>query len=72
MSWIIVDIIAITIMLPMLVIYVKGLTDTDKETMSPIKNNKLFGGIYNHIRHPQAESLMMFRIIVGLFLNSQF
>ena len=54
----------------MLVIYVKGLTDAGEETISPIKNNKLFGGIYNYIRHPQAESLMMLGIIVGLFLNS--
>jgi methanethiol S-methyltransferase len=71
-SWIISDFIAIIILLPLIIIYVKGVTDAGEETMSPIKDNKLYGGIYSYIRHPQAASLMMLGIIVSLFLNSPF
>ncbi len=63
-------IIGITLALIFTPIWVKGILDAGMETMEPTKSTKMYGGIYNYIRHPQALGEMPWWIIIPLFLNS--
>jgi protein-S-isoprenylcysteine O-methyltransferase Ste14 len=45
-------VIASAIAVPCSAILVKGMKDAGRETMQPSKTTKMFGGIYQHIRHP--------------------
>jgi protein-S-isoprenylcysteine O-methyltransferase Ste14 len=53
-------------------IWFKGIKDAGSETMKPSQSTKMYGGIYNYIRHPQALGEMPWFIIIPLFLNSLF
>jgi protein-S-isoprenylcysteine O-methyltransferase Ste14 len=53
-------------------IMIKGVLDAGSETVEPSKTTKMYGGIYNYIRHPQAIGEMPWFIIIALFLNSLF
>ncbi len=53
-------------------IMIKGVLDAGSETVEPSKTTKMYGGIYNYIRHPQAVGEMPWFIIIALFLNSLF
>jgi protein-S-isoprenylcysteine O-methyltransferase Ste14 len=53
-------------------IWFKGIKDAGKETMIPSKDQPLYKGIYNYIRHPQALGEMPWWIIIALFINSLF
>lgn len=64
--------LAIMISVPSLYLMYAGIRDAGTETMAPQKETKLYGGIYNKMRHPQAlgEGFMWFPI--ALVLNSPF
>ncbi|MFX1539725.1 MAG: methyltransferase family protein [Promethearchaeota archaeon] len=53
-------------------IWIKGIKDAGPETMIPAKTTQLYGGIYKHIRHPQAVGEMPWFVIIPLFINSLF
>ena len=65
-------VIAFTIAVPSSAILMKGMKDAGKETMQPSKTTKMFGGIYQHIRHPQTLGEMPLFIAIALFVNSLF
>ena len=48
---IIIGLIILAVCVP---IMIKGEKDAGSETMKPSKETKMYGGIYNHIRHPQT------------------
>ncbi|MHA1998733.1 MAG: methyltransferase family protein [Promethearchaeota archaeon] len=53
-------------------IMAKGEMDAGSETMKPSKDTKMYGGIYNHIRHPQTLGEWPTFIGMGFFINSWF
>jgi len=53
-------------------ILIKGAIDAGKEAMEPSQSTKMFGGIYNYIRHPQTVGEMPWFVIIAFFLNSLF
>jgi protein-S-isoprenylcysteine O-methyltransferase Ste14 len=59
--------IALVIGVPALVIMFKGIMDSGQEGLSPSKKHKMFGGIYNRVRHPQTVGgvLLWFAIAIG-------
>lgn len=65
-------IIGILIAIPLTAILVKGVMDAGRETMEPSKETRMYGGIYNYIRHPQMVGELPWFVILALFLNSLF
>lgn len=57
---------------PSMCIMVKGMRDAGSEAIAPMKGQPMFGGVYEHVRHPQAAGEMLLRIVMGLMLNSPF
>jgi protein-S-isoprenylcysteine O-methyltransferase Ste14 len=53
-------------------IWWKGLRDAGTECYQPYKDSQMFGGIYNHIRHPQTLGEISWFITIPLFVNSLF
>ena len=51
---------------------IKGVMDAGSETLTPSEENKMYGGIYKHIRHPQISGSILLFIILCLILNSLF
>jgi len=49
-----------------------GVRDAGEETLSPKKEHRLYGGIYEKIRHPQTVGEMPLWLVLALFLNSPF
>ncbi len=64
--------VAIGILIPSLILMIKGVQDAGKETMRPSKEQTLYGGIYKKIRHPQALGEVWLWWIVPFLLNSPF
>jgi protein-S-isoprenylcysteine O-methyltransferase Ste14 len=64
--------IATIILIPSLTLMLKGVKDAGKETMRPFKEQTLYGGIYEKIRHPQALGEVWLWWIVPFLLNSPF
>jgi protein-S-isoprenylcysteine O-methyltransferase Ste14 len=58
--------------LPALALMAKGLLDAGAEAMAPHKGQRLYGGIYKHIRHPQALGEMFLWTAAAFLLNSPF
>jgi protein-S-isoprenylcysteine O-methyltransferase Ste14 len=65
-------IVAFAIAVPSSAILMKGIKDAGQETMRPSKSTKMFGGIYQQIRHPQTLGEMPLFIAIALFINSLF
>ena len=53
-------------------IWIKGMRDSGTECRTPSPDTQMFGGIYNHIRHPQTFGEISWFIAVPLFINSLF
>lgn len=64
--------ISLAIAVPGLIIMFKGIKDAGSETYNPSDQTKLYGGIYKHIRHPQALGEFPLFIALGFFVNSWF
>ncbi|MFX1582511.1 MAG: methyltransferase family protein [Promethearchaeota archaeon] len=71
-NWLISILIGIILAIIFTPIWIKGIKDAGRETMEPSPSTELYGGIYNHIRHPQAVGEMPWFVIIPLFLNSLF
>lgn len=60
------------IFIPGLIIMIKGVVDAGSETLTPSEENKMYGGIYKHIRHPQTTGEMPMFIAFAFAINSWF
>lgn len=65
-------VIAVLIAIPSLYLMFRGMRDAGRETMLPAPDHTLYGGIYQHIRHPQAVGEVMLWFVMALLLNSPF
>jgi len=65
-------IIGAFIMVPCLIILGKGILDAGTETLSPLKDTVMYGGIYNYIRHPQTLGEFPLFVAISFMLNSWF
>jgi hypothetical protein len=65
-------IIGILFITPCSIMLYFALRDGGEEHFKPKKNQELFGGIYNYIRHPGVWGEMPFYIAIGFFVNSLF
>ncbi len=65
-------IIGVTILIPCTMIWIKGVKDAGRESMQPSAETKMYGGIYNHIRHPQTLGEFPWFVVCALFINSLF
>lgn len=70
--WWVSILIALAIGIPAVALMVKGMRDAGEEALRPIKDQALFGGIYNRIRHPQAAGEVFLWWVVAFLLNSPF
>jgi len=65
-------IISIFLMIPFLIIIFKAVKDAGIETVSTSEEQKMYEGIYNHIRHPQMLGASPLILIICCLLNSLF
>jgi protein-S-isoprenylcysteine O-methyltransferase Ste14 len=70
--WGISILIALAIGIPAVALMVKGMRDAGEEALRPIKDQVLFGGIYDRIRHPQAAGEVFLWWVIAFLLNSPF
>ena len=69
-GWPISIFIGILIALPAGYLFWRGMKDAGEETMTPKKEHKMYGSIYNKIRHPQAVGEVSFWWVIAFCLNS--
>ncbi len=63
-------IISIILVIPFLIIIFKAVKDAGSETIITSMENKMYGGIYNHIRHPQMLGAAPIILLICCLLNS--
>ncbi|MFW9795202.1 MAG: methyltransferase family protein [Candidatus Thorarchaeota archaeon] len=66
------QVIGTILTIPFAIILVKALMDAGKESFEPTQETRLYGGIYNHIRHPQLLGRTPLTIVLTMWLNSLF
>ena len=71
-GWTVSIIIAVGIALPALYLMIRGVIDAGEETMSPKKEHRMYGGIYQRIRHPQAMGELPIWLVIAFLLDSPF
>ncbi len=64
--------IAVVIAAPSGILFVRGMMDAGEETMLVKKEHKLYGGIYQKIRHPQAAGEVWYWWVIAFLCNSPF
>ncbi len=64
-------ILAAVLGVPSAYLFLRGIKDAGAETMIPNPQTKMYGGIYNHIRHPQAWEGAWW-MVIALMLDSPF
>ena len=65
-------IVAACMIIPCALLMIKGIVDAGSETLSPSKETEMYGGIYNHIRHPQSAGEFPTFVALGFLVNSWF
>jgi protein-S-isoprenylcysteine O-methyltransferase Ste14 len=70
--WWISIVIAVVIVVPTSWLMLKGLMDAGSEAIRPRKENVMYGGIYEKMRHPQALGEMFAWMAIGFGLHSPF
>ncbi|MFW9808302.1 MAG: methyltransferase family protein [Candidatus Thorarchaeota archaeon] len=65
-------ILAIIIAVPSFAFMAIGVRDAGEETFRPKKEHKMYGGIYNTVRHPQSLGEVWVGHILALILNRTF
>ncbi len=63
-------VLGILIAAPSVWIMVLGIRDAGSEMSVPNKQNEMYGGIYNRIRHPQIAGELPLWFAIALFLHS--
>jgi protein-S-isoprenylcysteine O-methyltransferase Ste14 len=71
-AWWVSIVIGISIAVPGGYLMGIGLRDAGKESIGPKKEHKLYGGIYEKVRHPQATGEVTLWWVVAFILNSPF
>lgn len=71
-SWWVSAAIAVVITVPSAVLMAWGIRDAGEETMTPKPEHTLYGGIYEHIRHPQAAGEVLIWWVIAFLLHSPF
>lgn len=64
--------IGICILIPCVIILIKGVKDAGSETLAPSKDTEMYGGIYTYIRHPQTLGEFPTFVAVSFIFNSWF
>jgi protein-S-isoprenylcysteine O-methyltransferase Ste14 len=64
--------IAVVIAIPSGILFARGMIDAGEETMLVKKEHKLYGGIYQKIRHPQAAGEVWYWWVFAFLCNSPF
>lgn len=64
--------ICIAIVVPGFIIIFKGIKDAGFESLRPLGETEMFGGIYNYIRHPQTLGEFPIFIAIAFAVNSWF
>jgi protein-S-isoprenylcysteine O-methyltransferase Ste14 len=70
--WWVSAVLAALIGIPATALMVAGIRDAGEETMRPKKDHSMYGGIYNHMRHPQAVGEFFLLPVIGILLHSPF
>ena len=65
-------IVAICLMIPCVIVLIKGVLDAGSESLTPSKETEMYGGIYKYIRHPQSAGEFPVFITMGFIVNSWF
>ena len=65
-------IVAVCLLIPCVILMIKGLLDAGSETLTPSKKTEMYGGIYRYIRHPQSAGEFPVFITLGFLVNSWF
>ncbi len=65
-------IISISMGVPCVIIMLKGVKDAGSETLKPSPDTKMYGGIYNYIRHPQTLGEFPLFVAIAFGFNSLF
>ena len=65
-------VVGFVILIPSLILMLKGLRNAGKESLEPKKEHTLYGGIYKTLRHPQAIGEAFIWLAISFFLNSPF
>lgn len=71
-AWWVSIIIAIAIGIPAVLLLARGIRDAGEETLRPRKEQGLFSGIYEKIRHPQAVGEVLIWWVLAFALHSPF
>jgi protein-S-isoprenylcysteine O-methyltransferase Ste14 len=71
-AWWISIIIGLIIGIPATWLMIKGAQDAGEETLMPKKEHKMYSGIYQKMRHPQAVGEVFLFGVIALLLNSPF
>ena len=69
--WWVSALIALALAIPAGYLLMRGMLDAGNETLRPDKATRLFGGIYQKIRHPQAWEVV-FWFVAAFLLHSPF
>jgi len=64
--------LAILIAIPSLTLMIRGSMDAGKETLLPDKEHKMYTGIYDKIRHPQALGELPLWWVIAFLVHSPF
>ena len=64
--------IAVLIAIPSGILFARGMIDAGEETMLVKKEHKLYGGIYQQIRHPQAAGEVWYWWVFAFLCHSPF
>ncbi|MHA1124346.1 MAG: methyltransferase family protein [Candidatus Heimdallarchaeota archaeon] len=70
--WWIGIIIGVIILVPGILLMVKGMMDAGSESATPSLETEMYGGIYKYIRHPQTLGEMPMFIAIAFAVNSWF
>jgi len=71
-GWNVSVLVALVIAIPSGYLMWRGVKDAGQETIRPAKENVLYSGIYERIRHPQAVGEFPLWWVIGFALNSPF
>lgn len=64
--------VAVLIAIPSAYLMYRGVKDAGEETMRPKKEHRMYGGIYEKIRHPQAVGELPLWWVIAFLVHSPF
>lgn len=71
-DWTVSAAIAVLVAIPAGYLMYRGIRDAGEETMRPRKEHRMYGGIYQKIRHPQAVGELPFWWVIAFLVHSPF